>query len=404
MKLLGAILALAAAVQPAAPPPDRTSHDLIAEQRLPISQSAVGFSGAGWDRLIADGAAAQFFMMGEQHAAADIILFGAAVHSELARRGYTHAALEVGPYSTDFAEALIRSGRGRLADYIRRPGHSFTLPFLFFQEEVDLVERIVAASPDREHALWGVDQEFVGSGPIALELLRGWASSPAEREAVDRFARRVATEPMLIAQMSAAELDQLAAAFAGNAEARGLVEALRLSNEIYAPYFHRTGPTYPSNLRRENLMKLNFLRHFTEAERRLGGPPRVFLKFGGYHAMRGFTGTNVPGFANFLAEWGLSRGFGLVNMMVDCDGGQALNPQTNEAAPCQPYFGPDTVIGSMPRTERLTLIDLRALRAQLPRMRDLDPLTRQTILAFDYYLVIKDVRAATPVAALPSRQ
>lgn len=404
MKLLAGILVLAMSVQPAPAPTDRTSRDLVAEQQLPIARTSAGYGGAGWDRLVADGAAAQFFMIGEQHATADIALFATALHAELARRGYTHAAMEVGPYSTAFAESLIRSGQGRLAEYIRRPGHSFALPFLFFQEEVDLAERIVAASPDREHGLWGVDQEFIGSGPIALALLERHAATPAQREAVARFAERVRAEPMLVGQLGAAELDPLAGAFAGNSEANELIEALRLSSEIYRPFFRRDGPTYPANLRRENYMKANFLRHFAEAERRLGSAPRVFLKFGGYHAMRGHSGTNVPAFANFLAEWGLSRGFGLVNMMVDCDGGQALNPQTNEVGPCEPYFGRDTVIGSMARTGPLTLIDLRPLRAQLPRMRDLDPLTRQTILAFDYYLVIKDVRAATPVAALPARQ
>jgi hypothetical protein len=404
MNLLTAILALAMSVQPGPAATERSSRDIIAEQQLPIARTAAGFGGAGWDRLVADGAAAQFFMIGEQHATSDIALFATALHAELARRGYTHAALEVGPYSTAFVESLIRSGRGRLSEYIRRPGHSFTLPFLFFREEVELAERIVAASPDREHALWGVDQEFIGSGPIALELLQRHASTPAQREAVARFGERVRAEPMLVAQLGAADLDALAQAFAGNAETVELIDALRLSSEIYRPFFRREGPIYPANLRRENYMKANFLRHFTEAERRLGSPPRVFLKFGGYHAMRGHSGTNVPAFGNFLAEWGLSRGFSLVNMMIDCDGGQALNPQTNEVGPCEPYFGRDTVIGSMARAQPMTLIDLRPLRAQLPRMRDLDPLTRQTILAFDYYLVIKDVRAATPVATLPARQ
>ena len=151
-------------------------------------------------------------------------------------------------------------------------------------------------------------------------------------------------------------------------------------------------------------MKSNFLRQFAAAEQRLGRPPRVFVKFGGYHAMRGHSDTDVPAFANFLAECGLSRGFALVNMMVDCAGGEALDPRTNRAGPCEPYFGPHAVIGSMARPDRLTLIDLRPLRAQLNRMRDLDPLSRQTILACDYYLAIRDVRAATPVASLPAAQ
>ncbi|HEV2865141.1 MAG TPA: hypothetical protein VGX37_01375 [Allosphingosinicella sp.] len=390
-------------VQPT-PEPQRSNRELIAEQQLPIVRGPDGYSGRGWDRLIEDGAAAQFFMVGEQHATADIAQFEAALHAALAARGYSHGALEVGPYSTQFAEALIRSGRGRLAEYIARPGHGFTIPFLFFQDEAAMAEQIVASSPDREHALWGLDQEFVGSAPIAAELLGRWATTAEQRRAAAAFAARAEADPMLVGSLTAADLDPLAAAFAGNPDASGLVAALRLSSQIYDPYIHRNGPTYPANLRRENYMKLNFLRQFEATQQRLGRPPRVFLKFGGYHAMRGFTGTNVPGLANFLAEWGLSRGFGFVNMMVDCASGQALDPQTSEVGPCEPYFGNDTVIGSMPRNEPLTLIDLRPLRARLGQMTDLDPLSRQTILAFDYYLVIRDVRAAAPVATPPTRR
>jgi hypothetical protein len=401
MNLFEAILAVAMGVQ-AAPAPQRPAAEIIAEHVLPIAQEGQLYSGSGWERLLAEADQAQFFMIGEQHATADIALFAAALHAQLARRGYTHAALEVGPWSTEYAERVIRSGQGRLGDYIRAPGHAFALPFLFFREELDLVEQIVAASPDREHALWGTDQEFIGSGPIVADLLAGLAASPAQTEAAAAFARASAANPMLVGNVGAAELDPLAAAFAGNAPAIELIDALRLTSEIYAPFLGRPGTGYEANLRRENYMKRNFVRQFEEAERRLGAPPKVFLKFGGYHAMRGMSGTNVPGLGGFLEEWGLPRGFRFVNVMVDCAGGQALNPQTNQVGPCAPYFGPDTMIGSMARPDRLTLIDLRALRPGLRRMRDLDELSRQTILAFDYYLVIRDVTAATPVATLPA--
>lgn len=403
MKALAAILAMTMSVQ-ATHSPQRPSVELIAERQLAISQQGSTYTGPGWDRLLAEARDAQFFMVGEQHATADIALFATALHRELARLGYTHSALEVGPWSTAHAERLIRSGPGRLRDYIRAPGHAFTLPFLFFQEEIDLVEQIVAASPDREHALWGTDQEFIGSGAVIGETLAGLAVGESQIHAARDFARRSEADPMLVGSLGAAELDPLAAAFVGNGPALDLIEALRLSSEIYAPFLGRSGSGYAANLRRENYMKLNFVRQFAEAEARLGSPPRVFMKYGGNHAMRGMTGTNVPGFGNFLAEWGLPRGFSMVNVMVDCAGGQALNPQTSQPGPCEPYFGPETLIGSMARRDRMTLIDLRALRPGLRRMTDLDPLSRQTILAFDYYLVIRDVRAATPVAELPAAQ
>jgi hypothetical protein len=41
------------------------------------------------------------------------------------------------------------------------------------------------------------------------------------------------------------------------------------------------------------------------------------------------------------------------------------------------------------------LIDLRPLRDRLPS--DLDPETRRMILAFDFYLAVRDARPATPI-------
>ena len=403
MNLLAPILAMAMSVQPAAAP-QRPSREIIAEHQLAIAQDGQVYSGPGWDRLLTEAENAQFFMIGEQHATADIALFATALQARLAERGYTHAALEIGPYSVPYAERLIRSGPGRLAAYIREPGHAFALPFLFFAEEVGLAEQIVANSPDREHALWGTDQEFVGAGPIITELMADMAATEGERAAAAAFATQSTAEPMLIGNLTAERLDPLAAAFAGNASGEALIEALRLTSDIYAPFIRRVGSGYEANLRRETYMKLNFVRQFEETERRLGAPPKVFLKYGGYHAMRGMSGTDVPGLGGFIEEWGLPRGFRFVNVMVDCAGGQALNPQTNEVGLCAPYFGPETLIGSLARSDRLTLIDLRALRPGLRRMTDLDQLSRQTILAFDYYLVIRDVRAATPVATLPAQQ
>ena len=395
--LLGAVLTMQAA---GASPPDPQME--LQRNVLPFSETAPGqFSGAGWDRLIADGAKSHFFMIGEQHATADIAIFGQSVQSALARRGYTHAAYEIGPYSTDFAERLVRSGKGKLAAYIRQPGNAIALPFLFYQEEVDLAEQIVAASPDKTDALWGLDQEFVGAGPIVIELLRGWASSPEERAAADAFAEKVTSNAQLIGTAHWSEMAPIERAFSGNPQGAEFIAELKLSNEIYAPFTGRGGFGYDGNLRRENYLKINFAKRFAAAEKRNGRAPKVFLKFGGYHAQKGFTGTNVPGLGNFLYEWGLPRGFGLTNVMVECVGGNVLNPQTNQTAPCQPYFNKDSAIAKLPKPNRHTLVDLRPLRPLLGRMPNLDQESRQLILSFDYYLAIKDVKAATPVARQP---
>ena len=392
-------LAIAAQAPGAVPAPPPSAHQALEGHVLRIEETAPGrYSGAGWDRLIADGAASHFFMIGEQHGVADIVKFAAAVHQALVPHGFTHAAYEVGPWSTDFAEGLIRSGEGKLATYLRQPGKELSLPFLFEQEEIDLAEQIVRLSPDKADALWGLDQEFIRSGAVVADLLTRWSRTPAERSAVDAFNAKLSANPDLVGLAPWAEMAGLETAFGGNAPAREFIAALQLSNEIYAPFTGRGGFGYDANLRRENYMKTNLVGRFLAAEERNGRAPKVFLKFGGYHAQKGFTGTNVPGLGNFLYEWGLARGLGFTNVMVECVGGRANNPIKGGSVPCQPYFSAESAIARLPKPNRLTLIDLRPLRPLLRRMTDLDPESRQLILSFDYYLAIKDVAPATLAA------
>ena len=253
-------------------------------------------------------------------------------------RGFTHSALEVGPISTRFAERLIRSGNGKLHSYIAAPGHGFTMPFLFFAEEADMAEQMVRTSPDKQQALFGLDQEFVGAGPILADQLESVARTPAQRQAIADLRAASAKDPLLIGKLPDAQLAALETAFAGNEagtrSARRDPDQRRHLQAIH----DRQGSAYEGNLERETYMKQNFVRQFEAAKRRNGRAPKVFFKFGASHAMRGMTATNVPGLANFLAEWGLPQGYRTVNLFIDCVGGEAMNPQTNKAGPCSSYF------------------------------------------------------------------
>lgn len=401
---LGYSVSAAAAAQAQEPVAAKPStEEILRTHILEIARAPDGsFSGPGWDRIIDDARQAQFTLIGEQHAVADLANFETRVFRAIALHGYSHAALEVGPFSTSFAEGLIRSRKGALAEYIAAPNNSFTLPFLFFEEETAMAEEMVERSPDGRQALWGIDQEFIGAMPILAHLLAQHAADARQRELAAGLAARANGDPMLLAKLTTAELDALADAFASNRTAAPIVEAIRTSHAIYQPFTAGTGPVQPANLRRETYMKDNFLRQFTAAERRLSHPPKVFLKFGGYHAMRGMSGTDVPALGNFLAEWGHSRGFGLLNIMADCVSGHVVDPRSGETAPCQPYLGEKSALHRLAAVsaEPITLIDLKALRSRLGAMKDIDGGSRQTILAFDYYIGFKDVRASTLLALI----
>jgi hypothetical protein len=377
----------------------------IAAERLPLQRSASGqFSGAGWQRIVDDAAGAQFMMVGEQHGSGSIAEFETALHRALADRGYTHSAYEIGPFTARFTEQRIRSGRGKIQAYIASPGNAFTIPFLFFAEESALAEQMVARSPDRSAALWGLDQEFIGGGPIHAELLRGYAQTAAQKAAVEAFSKAVADDPMHSGKLDDAALAPLRSAFARNPQAMELIEALAASAAIYRPFVVKGGgDIYPANLAREDMMKRIFMADYTAAERRTKAPPKVFFKFGANHAMRGLGGTDVPALGNFIADFATSRGTGMVNLFVECDGGEAMNPQTNKPAPCEPYFETDSLLRqAVASGPELQVYDLRPLRSKVERWKELDPATRKVILAFDYYVTIRNGRAATPLGTPPA--
>jgi hypothetical protein len=407
LDLLGSALAVVASfasVPASANTPPEVQAE-IAAQRLSLQQLSNGdFIGSGWDRLVADAAAAQFTMVGEQHGSGAIAGFEIALHRALASRGYTNSAYEVGPYSMRFAEGRVRQGRGKLAAFIARPGNGFTIPFLFFGEEAKLTEDMVTMSPDHEEPVWGLDQEFLGAGPIHVALLSQMARSARERTAVERLRTVIAADAMAAGKLTEDQIADLRSGFADNGEALRLIDALAESAAIYRPFLVKGGgDIYSANLARETMMKRLLVADYAASARRLGRPPKVFFKFGANHSSRGFSDTNVPALGNFVSEWATSMGKRMVNVFVECDGGEAMNPQTNTPEPCQSHFDKPAVMWkAVEAGPPLQIYDLRPLRSRLSTWSGVDEPTRKLILAYDYYVTIRGGRAATPLGTLPA--
>jgi hypothetical protein len=394
--LIATMLGATAANAQAAPPP--SFPELVAANRHDLNFDNGVLSGRGAELLRHEMTAAQFFLIGEQHATATIAEVSAALHRQSVGLGYSYSALEIGPHSAVEVERLARSGPGRLAAAMRASGRDFMVAFLFWAEEAALAEQMVRLSPARANAIWGLDQEFVGSLRLLMPRLEALARTPGQRQAVAALRARSDAEPMALGQLPTDALAPLQAAFGTTGEGAALAADLALSNRIYAPFTGRGGSGFEGNTLRETYMKRNFLTRFSAAQRRDGRAPRVFLKFGANHMMRGFSATNVPSLGNFIAEWGLSRGFGAVNVLIDCVGGQQNDPQSGRNVPCESrdLLPDDSPLRSQMAPGRMTLFDLRPLRARLARA-EVDPLTRRLVLAFDFYLAIRDVRPATPL-------
>jgi len=376
-------------------------NDIMSASSYPIVLKNGELSGTGADFLFENAKTSQFFMIGEQHGTADIALFARALYSRLATFSYSKIALEVGPWSTIFAEDLMRRDLKAYRAFMSDEKTYFALPFLFFREESDLALDVIQAG-GREPVFWGLDQEFVAAAPILLSVLSARVKTPAERDAVD-VAEQMATENMMYVGMAdEAVFNDLRSVFEkrNDAVALKLIDAMILSNRIYKPFTGRGSTGYAGNLERENYMKMNFLNHFNKAKSNERKAPKVFMKFGANHGARGRSRTNVPALMDFLAEWGRSEGYRSFNIHMDCRGGVSRDIRSGRELACESYFlnskdGKSNPFAEHIPADGMAVLDLRGLRPYAARMKFLGEDVINLIYAYDAYLAMSNVEAAT---------
>ncbi len=375
-----------------------TLDELVAANTHSITFADGKLGGAGADWLRREGKRVHFFMLGEQHATADIAELSSALFRELNQTGYQRAAVEVGPWSTPVLEKLLRSPDGQaFRDYLAGEGRSLTFPFFFYQEEMDFGRAVVESSTLKRDALWGVDQEFIAAGPVVLELLAGWADTRETKAAVAAAQEQCKQDVMLLGSGDEAIWQALHEAFdgSGNADARRLLDEVDLSRRIYSPFVGRGGNAFTGNEERERYMKTNFHEQLSRAMQGSGTPPKIFFKFGANHVMYGHSPTHVLTFGTFVRDLGLALGVETVNVHVDCMGGEIRDPRSGATSACSSYFVGETgELRDHVDPEGITLIDLRGLRPHAKLWRGWDERTRRLILGYDAYVVIPDPRAA----------
>lgn len=379
---------------------DETSfQDAVRAVARPVTYSPDGLAGPGGDWLLARSAETPLVGFGEQHATADIALFAQAWFVHLDEQGFDHAIIEVGPWGTRRAEALLRAGDEAFERDAAARADGLAYPFLFFQEEADLARMIVDRQDSDGPALFGVDQEFIAGGSILAERLDELAATDHERAAVARFETMLAGNPWAVGAAPHDDLVFLAEAFeGGDAEAQAITSEVLASNTIYAAFTGRSRDALAANTRREEGMRRYFLEAWPVIVAESDGEPRAFFKFGGNHLMRGHTRTHVPGFGGFLAEWGFANDLAFFNVMVDCDGGEMRDVRSGETTPCSSYFPLDGTPFEGLAGDGPVVIDLAALRQGAVREDGLDPGILRLILAFDAYVILPDVQAATRIS------
>ena len=370
---------------------------LFLAHRQPLTFGASATSGPGWDALVEDAARAQFVMIGESHNLREIPLFTARLFDALhARAGFDYLALENGPF---VMEQLSSAGVRGDADASIALANRY-VNALQFRNDQEL-EMIVAAgrtSSARAAPLWGLDQEWGALHVLErlAELAPNTAAkamlAPMVEEAAALEAHRPdAQHPRYInSRLAPSALDELRRAFAGSAEAVRLIDALRTSAGIYAMRTDRPA-IYRSNHTREQYMRTRFMEEYRAAMAAGDTLPRVVLKFGQWHALRGVLNWgDIEPLGTFLAEFARANGRDALFIWT----GLVNEPGDVWTLHDTPEYVPLAKAGT---TDRWWIVDVRPIRALVAagQVADVNDEMRKVIFGFDYALLIGGGKRAT---------
>jgi len=402
LSLAAATLPVAAQQAPTTSPTPTPLIDRLIEtaraHRLPMPFDGRRFSGPGWDRLLAEGRAAHFFLLGEEHGVAEVPKLVSQLATALKPAGYARLAIEVSPPIAAALETAATGGYAAIERFLRAnpPG----VAFYSMREEAQLLADVEAAGGYR---LWGLDYEIMGD-LLLIERLR--ASAP--RQAQNAVGALASAAALARSKLLATRQVENFFSFSGDpdlvravrrdwpnpdAASGWILDTLEETLEINKLWVSRQG--WASNARRAAFLRSNLRRHWL-AEKAGGGAPRVLFKFGASHAVRGRSATEVYDIGELapaIAELEGSRSF---HLLVGAGSGtrQAVFDPARLGYGTAPAdssvgfgVGPLSALAD-PATP--TLIDLRPLRPIMSarQARTADPDLVRAIHGFDALLVL----------------
>lgn len=364
--------------------------------------------GEGADFLLREAREAAFLVVGEDHGVAEIPRVVADAFERLVGHGYRHLAIETSPTVAGVLEELARTDSTALMDYAASEG--VRIPFYSLREESRLLYRAVRALEGRRGVLWGLDQEFIAGTEIGLRKLYEYAPDEEARKlARDELkragyglmaARHGERDELWLVSRDTADFARLRRAFAGSDSALALIERLATSSRLYELVF--ADSVYESSVLRERLLKENFMDHYRRATGRDGRPPRVVVKVGAAHAIRGKKlFSRAFSLGNFLSELAVSRNEESFHVLMLGGKGSLtarIGPnfafrKGRTAATGAAWLEP--VIQELPE-QGWTLFDLRPLRPLLVEGRvETNPALERMIWGFDGLAILTGSRPAS---------
>ncbi len=363
-------------------------------------------AGPGWDWLVEQARDARFTLIGEEHGVAETAQLSAALFNALRGSGYSRMAIELSPIIAQDIEVAARShGLQGILDFYSAPT---TWSPMYLREEAQFIASIVSAAPKNERVLWGLDREIL-----------------SDRYLISRLESRVPPQ----AKESFARLKQASTnAWAGGAPFifsqnpnPGVVSAVRsawtnpdrdsdlilrtLEESLAINAVAQTGTAWDSSQRRAQWMRNSFAERLREDQKR-GKQPKVMMKFGYNHMIRGENYVNIFDLGSMpdeVAALSGSRAFHII--VLPCPGSHqaVLGPGRSFKSVSSDEFD-EFKAGDQRLTRVLAhstapgheVIDLRALRPLAMRGVDSwNPDVVRTIHGYDAAVIWKGGRASS---------
>ena len=378
--------------------------EALQKNRLPVTMSDGHPSGRGWDWLVQQARDARFTLIGEEHGVAETAQLSAALFNALRGSGYTRMAIELSPIiAQDIEAAARRNGLQGILDFYAVPT---TWHPQYLREEAQLIASVINGTPKGERVLWGLDREIL-SDRYLIARLEPKVPKRA-RESFGRLKQASATSwasstPFIFSQNPDPAVVSAVRAEWPNPDRDSdmILRTLEASLAINA-----ASTAWDSSDRRAQWMRNNFAARLREEQKR-GSLPKVMMKFGYNHMIRGENYVNIFDLGSMpdeLAQLNGGRAFHIIMLPGPGSRQAVLGPGRSFTSVSSDEFD-EFKAGDQRLTKVLSnanatgheAIDLRALRPLATRGLDAwNSDVVRTILGYDAAVIWKGARASSP--------
>lgn len=273
-------------VQPQTPvSPQAALLQALQGNRLPLTMGDSP-KGSGWDWLVQEARDARFTLIGEEHGVRETAQLSAALFTALRESGYSRMAIELSPIiAQDIEAAARRNGLQGILDFFAAPD---TWSPMYLREEAQFLAAVVSSAPRNARVLWGFDREIFSDRYLISRL-----EPRVPQRAKESFARLkeastnawAQQQPFVFSQGPAVVSAVRAAWLNPDRDSDTILRTLEESMAINA-----VAGAWASSDRRAQWMRNNLAALLREDG---GRSPKVMLKFGYNHMIRGANYVNI---------------------------------------------------------------------------------------------------------------